>query len=131
MYGLINRAVRGLVTEQFGEEAWTKIRTRAGVEDDDFVSMSSYDDSVTYDLVAAATEELLAPLARRRGGAGPARGGEAEPVSAACDACRCLGRRAGHLDATARRGSRRQAGCCSDRSCPDRGHRSTRPRRSR
>lgn len=61
MYGLINRAVRGLVTEQFGEEAWGRIRTRAGVEDDDFVSMSSYDDSVTYDLVAAASAELGAP----------------------------------------------------------------------
>ena len=58
MYGLINRAVKGLVTEQFGIEAWDRIRTRAGLEDEDFISMESYDDSVTYDLVAAATEEL-------------------------------------------------------------------------
>lgn len=61
MYGLINRAVRGLVTEQFGEDVWSRIRTRAGVEDDDFVSMNSYDDAVTYDLVAAASAELGAP----------------------------------------------------------------------
>ena len=58
MYGLINRAVKGLVTEQFGSEAWDRIRVRAGVEEEDFISMESYDDSVTYDLVAAATEEL-------------------------------------------------------------------------
>ena len=58
MYGLINKAVRGLVIEQFGEEAWTRIRVRAGLEEDDFVSMDNYDDSVTYDLVGAASQEL-------------------------------------------------------------------------
>jgi hypothetical protein len=58
MYGLINRAVKGLVTEEFGLEAWNRIRIRAGIEEEDFISMESYDDSVTYDLVAAATEEL-------------------------------------------------------------------------
>ncbi len=61
MYGLINKAVRGLVLEQFGAEAWARIRTRAGVEDEDFLSMTSYDDSVTYELVAAASAELGAP----------------------------------------------------------------------
>ena len=58
MYGLINRAVKGLVTEQFGNDAWNRIRSRAGVREEDFISMESYDDSVTYDLVAAASEEL-------------------------------------------------------------------------
>ena len=58
MYGLINRAVKGLVTEQFGIDAWNRIRSRAGVQEEDFISMESYDDSVTYDLVAAASEEL-------------------------------------------------------------------------
>ena len=61
MYGLINRAVKGLVTEQFGIDAWNRIRIRAGLPDEDFISMKSYDDSVTYDLVAAATEELGLP----------------------------------------------------------------------
>ena len=61
MYGLINKAVRGLVLEQFGDDAWARIRGRAGVEDDDFLSMTSYDDAVTYDLVAAASAELGAP----------------------------------------------------------------------
>ena len=61
MYGLINKAVRGLVREQFGEEAWTRIRTRTGLEEDDFVSMDHYDDSVTYDLVGAASQELGLP----------------------------------------------------------------------
>ncbi|MAC19231.1 MAG: heme NO-binding protein [Phycisphaerae bacterium] len=58
MYGLINKAIRGLVVEQFGQEAWDRIRRRAEIEDDDFVSMTNYDDSLTYDLVGAASEEL-------------------------------------------------------------------------
>lgn len=61
MYGLINKAVRGLVIEKFGEEVWERIRTSAGVEEDDFVAMESYEDSVTYDLVAAASKELDLP----------------------------------------------------------------------
>lgn len=58
MYGLINRAVKGLVVERFGSDAWDRIRIRAGIDEEDFISMESYDDSVTYGLVAAATEEL-------------------------------------------------------------------------
>lgn len=58
MYGLINKAIRGLVIEQFGAESWDRIRRRAKIEEDDFVSMQNYDDSLTYDLVGAASEEL-------------------------------------------------------------------------
>ena len=61
MYGLINQAIRGLVTEKFGEETWNRIRAEAGVEGEDFVAMESYDDAVTYDLVAAASKELDLP----------------------------------------------------------------------
>ena len=61
MYGLINRAVKGLVTEQFGSEAWDRIRVRAGIEEEDFISMESYDDAVTYRLVEAASETLELP----------------------------------------------------------------------
>ena len=61
MYGLINKAIRGLVVEQFGQEAWDRIRRRAEIEDADFVSMENYDDSLTYDLVGAASEELGLP----------------------------------------------------------------------
>jgi len=63
MYGLINKAIHGLVRERFGPEAWERIRTRAGVPDEPFLSMESYPDAVTYDIVAAATEELGMPAA--------------------------------------------------------------------
>ena len=57
MYGMINDAVKGLVTMAFGEEKWGQIHRRAEV-DGSFVSMKTYDDDVTYRLVAAASEEL-------------------------------------------------------------------------
>lgn len=61
MYGLINQAIRGLVLERFGTEAWERICTSAGIEEDVFVSMQPYDDGVTYDLVGAASKELDLP----------------------------------------------------------------------
>jgi hypothetical protein len=61
MYGLINKAVEGLVRQRFGDAAWDRIRTRAGLPDEPFISMEQYPDSTTYDLVGAASAELGAP----------------------------------------------------------------------
>lgn len=58
MYGLVNKAVEDLVKSNFGEETWEKIKTKAQVKDASFVSMQSYGDHVTYNLVGAATEVL-------------------------------------------------------------------------
>ena len=61
MYGLINIAIKDLVTEGYGEETWERIRERAGLQGTDFILMDQYEDSVTYDLVGAASEELGIP----------------------------------------------------------------------
>ncbi len=61
MYGLINKAVEGLVRSKFGDATWDKIRTRAGLPDEPFISMEQYDDKTTYDLVGAASAVLGAP----------------------------------------------------------------------
>ena len=58
MYGLVNQAVQGLVQSGFGEEAWQRIRIKAGLGSDVFLSMESYDDAITYGLVDAASEVL-------------------------------------------------------------------------
>jgi hypothetical protein len=58
MYGLINKAVEGLVRMKFGDAMWDKIRARAGLPDEPFISMESYEDKTTYDLVGAASVEL-------------------------------------------------------------------------
>lgn len=58
VYGLINRAIEELVRSTGGDSAWEDVRTRAQLTVDHFEGMSSYDDAITYDLVAAAAEVL-------------------------------------------------------------------------
>lgn len=58
MYGLVNRAIEGLVLEKFGEQTWHRICKRAEIDKPSFVAMEAYDDAVTYALVAAAAAEL-------------------------------------------------------------------------
>ena len=58
MYGLVNRAIEGLVLEKFGQDAWRRICKRAQLGQPNFVAMEAYDDAITYGLVAAASAEL-------------------------------------------------------------------------
>ncbi|MBX3161438.1 MAG: heme NO-binding domain-containing protein [Deltaproteobacteria bacterium] len=58
MYGLVNKAVVDLVCSKFGQETWNKIKQKAEVDIDLFVSMDAYPDDVTYRLVGAASEVL-------------------------------------------------------------------------
>lgn len=58
MYGIVNKAVEELVTEQFGSEAWEEIRSRSGIDVDFFISTEPYDDDITYKLATAASEVL-------------------------------------------------------------------------
>ena len=61
MYGLVNKAVKELVIEKFGEESWETICAKANYTDGDFLSMSPYPDKLTFDLVASASEVLNVP----------------------------------------------------------------------
>lgn len=58
MYGLVNAGVRDMVVDAGGEELWKTVRERAGVEDDQFTSLQHYEDEITMNLVAAASEAL-------------------------------------------------------------------------
>lgn len=57
MYGLVNQAIRDMVVERFGEEAWATIRDKSGAEDL-FLTMEQYPDELTYNMVGAACELL-------------------------------------------------------------------------
>lgn len=61
MYGLVNKAIEGLVRERFGEKTWEEVKRKAGIDAEVFVSMEQYPDDVTYKLVAAASEVLETP----------------------------------------------------------------------
>jgi guanylate cyclase soluble subunit beta len=61
MYGLINSSLQSMIRAKFGEEQWIKVLRASGVPEDSFLSMRSYDDAITYDLVGAASAVLGAP----------------------------------------------------------------------
>lgn len=66
MYGLINLAVKDLITTKFGAEVWEKVYAEArksidqsqndATEFASWVGMMSYPDELTYALVAAASK---------------------------------------------------------------------------
>lgn len=62
MYGIVNKAIEELVTENFGEEVWKKVHQKSGVDVDFFLSNEPYDDSITYKLALAVAEVLEMPL---------------------------------------------------------------------
>lgn len=60
MYGTVNQAIQGLVTENFGKDKRDKIKQISGVTQECLISNEPYDD-ITYELVAAASEVLGLP----------------------------------------------------------------------
>ncbi|HAZ48340.1 MAG TPA: hypothetical protein DCZ55_28765 [Cyanobacteria bacterium UBA11371] len=56
MYGLVNKAIRGMVCDRFDEETWHKIKQKAECHVDTFVTMESYPDDLTHRLVKASKE---------------------------------------------------------------------------
>ncbi|ANQ52330.1 heme NO-binding domain-containing protein [Flammeovirga yaeyamensis] len=62
MYGIVNKAIQGLVTENFGEEKWEAILKKSGVDIELFAGNEIYDDKITFDLAIAASEVLELPL---------------------------------------------------------------------
>ncbi len=61
MYGMVNKAIEQMVCANHGEPVWEVIKAQANVDVDAFISNESYDDDVTYRLVAAASEVLKIP----------------------------------------------------------------------
>jgi Haem-NO-binding len=58
MYGLINRAVEGLIKKQFGDDKWEEIKSKSGFDDEGFIGMKSYPDQFTYKLIETASDVL-------------------------------------------------------------------------
>ena len=58
MYGLINRAIQELISDQYGETIWIEIKENSQVDVDNFLAMSTYPDEATYRLVEEASKIL-------------------------------------------------------------------------
>lgn len=61
VYGMVNKAIEDLVCMEHGEPMWEKIKERANVDVDVFISNDPYPDDLTYRMVAAAAELLQTP----------------------------------------------------------------------
>lgn len=62
MYGIVNKAIQGLITDNHGKETWEKIKRKCSVDADIFLSNEPYPDKITYDLATAASETLSISL---------------------------------------------------------------------
>jgi hypothetical protein len=62
MYGLVNQGLQDFVTSVGGDVMWRQVRNLAGSDAELFVSMETYPDSMTYDLVDAASQVLELPV---------------------------------------------------------------------
>ncbi|MEL6501456.1 MAG: heme NO-binding domain-containing protein [Bacteroidota bacterium] len=58
MYGLVNKAIHDMICTHHGPETWEKIKHKAEVEADSFISMEAYPDDLTHRLVKAASDVL-------------------------------------------------------------------------
>lgn len=59
MYGMVNEAIRCMIIETAGDQAWASIATKANVDEiAGFASFEQYDDKITLDLVLTTSEEL-------------------------------------------------------------------------
>jgi hypothetical protein len=58
MYGIVNQAIQDLVIENYGQDNWNQILKRSGVRETQFMSNESYEDGITFELVAASSEIL-------------------------------------------------------------------------
>lgn len=61
MYGLVNQAMRQLIVGAHGEGVWERICGDAGASETEFNTMHQYPDTLTYNLVGAASKVLDTP----------------------------------------------------------------------
>ena len=61
MYGMINKAIRTLVTRETSEEVWEQVLEASGIDEDVYEDLEGYDDGITFALVGAVSETLEVP----------------------------------------------------------------------
>jgi len=61
MHGLINRSIQNFVCDSYGAATWALVVVRAGLEDQEFEAMLTYDDALTPRILDAVGAELGRP----------------------------------------------------------------------
>jgi hypothetical protein len=62
MYGLVNNSLKEMLTKTYDEQIWLRVLRRSGLKDTFFITTEPYDDSITFKLAIAASEELNIPI---------------------------------------------------------------------
>jgi hypothetical protein len=62
MYGLVNSAISGYLKKNYGTTVYHNIAGASGVVESEFVSMETYPDEITYNLVVNASKLLDLPV---------------------------------------------------------------------
>lgn len=63
MYGMVNKAIEEMICRMHDETTWERVKARAQVDVDVFISNETYPDEVTHRLVGAASELTGRPAA--------------------------------------------------------------------
>lgn len=58
MYGMVNKAIKGLIVDNYNTETWREICDKSDFFDYEFAGLKSYPDELTYKLVGNASEVL-------------------------------------------------------------------------
>lgn len=58
MYGMIHRALRQMVNEQLGEEAWKALEKKLNIGPTELLTAMAYDDALTFAILAEAADRL-------------------------------------------------------------------------
>jgi len=56
MYGIVNKSIQDLVTEQFGSDTWDAVLEKSNINVSFFMSNEPYDDAITYRLAQAVSD---------------------------------------------------------------------------
>lgn len=64
MYGIVNKSIQEMVVHHYGEQTWTNIKNRSGIETEFFISSEPYDDEITYKLAVAMADETEQPVGK-------------------------------------------------------------------
>ncbi|MEY3417710.1 MAG: hypothetical protein RL060_1822 [Bacteroidota bacterium] len=62
MYGIINKAIEGLVTDNYGEAVWQQMKLKSAAKVTNLIASESYDDMETYQMAVVASEILETPV---------------------------------------------------------------------
>ena len=62
MYGLVNKAIKEMMIQEYGDEGWQAICDEVNLENDQFINLQPYPDELTYKMVGAAASYANQPV---------------------------------------------------------------------